>query len=209
MRFGGGPGGDGRSRSAGGRGPQPVQVVHHQEARRQLPGRAGPRRPDGPGLRSADRRADGVEPPGTRDRHLVPGGHRVRGDERPSLAAHSRASPPPGSPRSPNSPTSGRSCGTSGGSCGSPPRSAPTAFSSKKPTWTLSWNGSASCPGSRWPSARTPRRSRPGTPRPWPARQPATARLARQLPLVSTAGSQERLLRWAATRSRVPQVGEQ
>ena len=36
---------------AGG-GPQPVKIVHHQEARRRLPGRAGPRRQDGPGLRS-------------------------------------------------------------------------------------------------------------------------------------------------------------
>ena len=33
-----------------------------------------------------------MEPPGTRDRHLVPGGHRLRRDEWPSLAAHSRAS---------------------------------------------------------------------------------------------------------------------
>jgi hypothetical protein len=36
---------------------------------------------NGPGVRPADRRADGMEPPGTRDRHLVPGSHRVRGDE--------------------------------------------------------------------------------------------------------------------------------
>ena len=65
---------------AGG-GPQPVKVVHHQEARRQLPGRAGPRCPDGPGVRSADRRAGRMESTGTRDCHLVPGGHRVRRDE--------------------------------------------------------------------------------------------------------------------------------
>ena len=65
---------------AGG-GPQQVKVVHHQEARRQLPGRTDPRCPDGPGVRSADRRASGLEPPGTRDRHLVPGGHRLRRDE--------------------------------------------------------------------------------------------------------------------------------
>ena len=75
---------------AGG-GPQQVKVVHQQEARRQLPRRAGPRCPDGPGVRSADRRADRMEPPGTRDRHLVPGGHRVHGDG-PYLAARSRAS---------------------------------------------------------------------------------------------------------------------
>ncbi len=62
-------------------GRSKVKVVHHQIARRQLPGRAGPRRPDGPGLRSADRRADGVEPPRTRDRHLVRGSHRLHHDE--------------------------------------------------------------------------------------------------------------------------------
>ena len=32
------------------------------------------------------------QPPGTRDCHLVRGGHRVRGDEVAVLAAHSRAS---------------------------------------------------------------------------------------------------------------------
>lgn len=62
-------------------GPQPVQVAHHQEARRLLPGRTGPRCPDEPGVRSADWRADGMESSGARKSHLVPGGHRVRGDE--------------------------------------------------------------------------------------------------------------------------------
>jgi hypothetical protein len=64
-----------------GSGPQQVKVVHHQEARRQLPRRTCPRRPDGPGLRSADRRAGRMEPSRARDCHLVPGGHRVRRDE--------------------------------------------------------------------------------------------------------------------------------
>src|ERR1039457_1166770 len=64
-----------------GGGPQQVKVVHHQGPRRQLPGRTGPRRPDGPGLRSADRRAGRMEPPGTLVCQLVPAGHRVRRDE--------------------------------------------------------------------------------------------------------------------------------
>jgi hypothetical protein len=74
-------------------GPQPVKVIHHQEARRQLPGRAGPCRPDRRGVRPADRRADGMEPPGTYGCH--PGTQQATACAAmkwPSLAAHSRAS---------------------------------------------------------------------------------------------------------------------
>ena len=65
---------------AGG-GPTRSKSFITRRPRRQLPGRTDPRCPDGPGVRSADRPAGRLEPPGTRDRHLVPGGHRLRRDE--------------------------------------------------------------------------------------------------------------------------------
>jgi hypothetical protein len=92
MRSAAGATGAARSRCAGMPQAGPVAVVHHPRAGRQLPGRAGPRRTQRPGVQPGYRRACAVGGTRARGHHLAPPRAGLHGDENGRSTGMPRAS---------------------------------------------------------------------------------------------------------------------